>query len=227
MNSPTAILIFANSSQDVGKFNSLADSNKLIEQLNASTLKTVKKTKLPYFLITEKEQCGLTFGERFENAIKMVFNKGYENVITIGNDTPQLKPQHILDAKSHLDKNNFIVGPSLDGGFYLMGIARGHFNKISFLELPWQTSYLQKSISLQITALGIEVLMLAKLQDIDSISDLKKIYTWAYRVCIKLVAIISTLLQISVSFSFISKFLIVKRERKRYFNKGSPIFLPI
>ncbi|CAN0575163.1 unnamed protein product, partial [Ectocarpus sp. 12 AP-2014] len=64
---------------------------RVFETLTKETLRKVKRTKQPYFHISEKEQTGNSFGERFTNAIQTVFDKGYEHIITVGNDTPQLK----------------------------------------------------------------------------------------------------------------------------------------
>ena len=99
----TAILVFANSSQEEISHKAIPKSGLLFDMLTQRTLKTVKKTKLPYFHLTEEHQVGDSFGERFTNAIQMVFTKGFEQIITIGNDTPQLRVSHILDASGHLE----------------------------------------------------------------------------------------------------------------------------
>jgi len=59
-------------------------------------------------------------------------------VITIGNDTPILKSHHIVEASRQLESKNVVLGPSLDGGFYLLGIHKTHFNREQFIDLPWQ-----------------------------------------------------------------------------------------
>ena len=47
--------------------------------------------------------------------------KIYESVILIGIDIPQLEKKLIKNAFTYLEKNNQIIGPSSDGGFYLIG----------------------------------------------------------------------------------------------------------
>ena len=79
----TAILIFANSAaKEVERKEFL--STEIFSALNKQTLKKAKKSKLPYFVVSEKEQIGISFGERFTNAIDLIFKKGFDNVIYSG-----------------------------------------------------------------------------------------------------------------------------------------------
>ena len=150
MKKNTAILIFANSAEKEAERKTFLSSD-VFSALNHQTLKTVEKSGIEYFHFSEKNQVGSSFGERFSNAIENIFNKGFKNVITIGNDTPHLKTKHLVDTVHQLEKNDLVLGPSKDGGFYLMGIKKEHFNKETFLKLPWQTSKLQKCITSIVT----------------------------------------------------------------------------
>jgi uncharacterized protein len=120
MKTKTAILIFANSAEKELTSKSISSSD-FFNLLDSDTVKTVKKTNLPYFHFSEKEQIGSSFGERFTNAIEAVFNKGFEHVISLGNDIPHLRANHILKATQNLATSDYVLGPSTDGGFYLMG----------------------------------------------------------------------------------------------------------
>ena len=102
----TAILIFANTAQEDASRKAIRGSKKLFQKLNEQTLKTVRQSKLPFFHLTEEAQEGTTFGERFTNAIKSVYARGYDNVITIGNDTPHLKSRQLLETAKQLQNNN-------------------------------------------------------------------------------------------------------------------------
>jgi hypothetical protein len=227
MNRQTAVLIFANSSKGEGKFKSFTKGNRFVDELNENILQTVKKSKLPYYFFTEKDQIGNSFGERFSNAIQEVFEKGFESVITVGNDTPQLRKHHILQAAKELNKKKCVFGPSIDGGFYLMGLSRKQFNEVLFLELPWQKKSLEKTISFQIAATQTEVVKLDTLLDVDSESDLKALVKLSQHISGKLLSILSCLLNINVSNFLATKLLIDRREKTTYFNKGSPEFLSV
>lgn len=168
----TAILIFANSAEKEIISKSFS-SRSLFETLNKHTLNIVKKTSLPYFLFSEKQQIGNSFGERFTNAIQSVYDLGFNRIITIGNDTPHLTSKHILKTVEKLERYSIVLGPSTDGGFYLMGLKKSQFNKETFLKLPWQTSNLSRSISKLNAYKNIKISYLEVLTDIDEASDIK------------------------------------------------------
>ena len=172
--SKTAILIFANSAEKelVSKPFS---SSSLFEALNLQTINIAKKTGLPYFHFSEAQQIGANFGERFTNAIQQVYNKGYQAVITIGNDTPHLTAKHILKTAKKLKTHHVVLGPSTDGGFYLMGLKKQHFNPDAFLKLPWQTTNLNRSISKVLASKNSTIHYLELLTDIDIASDIELI----------------------------------------------------
>ncbi len=178
----TAILIFANSSTEELKHKTIVKATTLFDTLTAHTINTVTKSKLPYFHITEKQQVGDTFGERFINAIEAVFNKGYDQVITVGNDTPQLQASQIIKAAKELNAKKFVLGTSTDGGFYIMGIHKSQFNASVLKKLAWQTPHLSKQIIRFITISSIEVIRFKTLQDIDTVSDIKKLLNYAYKI---------------------------------------------
>ena len=85
-----ALLIFALSPEEELQHKCLTQDKRLYNLLNQHTLKLAKSLGVPYFHYTEKEQVGDTFGERYTHAIKKIFSKGFNGVITIGNDTPGL-----------------------------------------------------------------------------------------------------------------------------------------
>lgn len=223
----TAILVFANSSEEDAKSKSLINGHRLFDALTEATLKTVKKTKIPFFLVSEKQQYGNSFGERFAHAIQDVFNKGYENVITLGNDTPHLQTSHILDAYHQLNTDTFVLGPSTDGGFYLMGLHKSMFHKTAFVNLPWQTTKLAKALTTIIQPSQIEVIYLQRLRDLDSGFDLKIIAKSFTSLSSKLLQIILKLLNLLPRYfkkSMACKYFTLSDS---YYNKGSPILLPI
>lgn len=175
MNNKTAILIFANSAKKEAASKSFKASFELFKVLNVHTIKEVKKTGLPYYVVSEKEQIGNSFGERFTNAIENIYEKGFENIITIGNDTPHLNSKHLFKALKKLEQNDIVLGPSKDGGFYLMGLKKSCFNKDTFLKLPWQTSGLNRSISKLKASKKVNLSALETLSDIDSQEDIKTV----------------------------------------------------
>jgi len=218
----TAILIFANSAYKEVENKSFL-SKEVFCALNEQTLKIVQKTGLPYFHFSEKEQKGSNFGERFANAIALVFKKGFKNVITIGNDTPHLQSHHIKSASENLATNDLVLGPSKDGGYYLMGISKKQFHKNTFLSLPWQTQKLNKAINTIIATRQLIVHFLEHLQDIDVKADIKKIIQSFKNIPVQVLSLLKqnhTTQKIYFSGIFIK---ITQHFSNPNFNKGSPL----
>ena len=86
------------------------------------------------------------FGEKLTNSIASIFNKGYQNIITIGSDCPKLTSKIIEQAYQQVNTNNFVIGPDTKGGVYLMAFNRSIFNPQLFQQLSWQTGKLFDSL---------------------------------------------------------------------------------
>lgn len=228
--SKTAILIFANSA-DVESSRKVLGCNKdlqhsLFNKLNDRTFRTVQKTGLPYLIYSEKEQVGNNFGERFNHAVRDVFAKGFERVITIGNDSPELTAAQLLKANQALENGKFVLGPSCDGGFYLMGIDRESFLKTDFLKFSWQ----QKSLFSELIDFAFDVNLsvekLCPLADLDRVEDLKKHGNhWIQ----KLKSLREILLSVddkdAIQNLFSCLHLSSSQHLQTSYNKGSPIFI--
>lgn len=223
----TAILVFAHSSKEELKHKSIPKGGILFDTLTGHTLQTVKKTHLPYFRFSEEEQIGSSFGERFVNAIWAVFDLGYDSVITLGNDSPQLKASHIIEANNQLQAQKFVLGPSIDGGFYLMGLHRSLFNASAFKELPWQTPRLAKQLSKLITAANVEVVRLQTLFDIDNASDVKVVANYCHTLSKNLFGVFLSLVTSKIAIYNCATLLYSTYPTKIHYNKGSPtLFMP-
>ncbi|TMM58927.1 DUF2064 domain-containing protein [Maribacter algarum] len=221
----TAILVFARSSQEEVAHKSIYNGGQLFDALTNHVLETVVKTQLPYFHFSEEKQTGNTFGERFTNAIKTIFEKGYEQIITIGNDTPQLEASHILEAEKQLSLNKSVLGPSVDGGFYLMGLHKSQFDAYAFQQLAWQTSDLSKQLLGLLKLRNADVYRLRTLSDIDTQADIKSIIPYSYKLtCELLIAILQTL-ESGENSHFIPSQKFYPLTLGVRHNKGSPIFI--
>lgn len=221
-----AILIFANSSQEELKYKGIPNSPEIFDALTEQTLATVAQARIPFFHFTENQQLGTTFGERFTNAIQSVFDQGFGKVITIGNDAPQLRTSHILEAIARLNANEFVIGPSTDGGFYLMGIDRSLFDRTEFKKMAWQTSALSRQLLQFITGLSIPVFKLPVLFDIDTTQDIKAIAAYTFRLPIRLLVTILKFLQSKEPVLFNRILFVPELQTKSFYNKGSPISIP-
>ena len=167
-----ALLIFANTPEAEQQRKAVGASLEVFEALTEHTLRLAKQLKLPYYHITEKEQVGDTFGERYINAMKKVFSLGYNGIITIGNDSPSLKISHLKAALNDLQCGNAVLGPSLDGGFYLLAISRNAFLEEQFLSISWNSGAVFRQMLGELKAAGQDVHILNPLVDLDAPSDI-------------------------------------------------------
>ncbi len=149
--SKTAVLVFSRSvGVEVSSKELLKDTHAnidFISLLNKRVKRVVKNSRLPVVYSNENNQVGKSFGERLSHAIQTVFTKGFESVLIVGNDCPDLRTKDIVQAGRLLKKSDFVIGPDLRGGTYLMGMNKTAFNKQAFEKLEWQTKNLLVSIN--------------------------------------------------------------------------------
>jgi glycosyltransferase A (GT-A) superfamily protein (DUF2064 family) len=195
---------------------------ELYQVLNNQVLKTVQRSGLDYFHCTEHEQHGNDFTSRFSAAIQSVFDQGYDNVICVGNDSPQLSTTHISTALQSLENGSAALGPSLDGGFYLMGIKKSHFNREDFASLPWQTNELAGQYYELLASYQNQFITLDHLIDLDSYQDVIQFLSGknAGTLLIKNI-LLSLKLEKPASLDLLSH-AVYHFQSDRFYNKGSP-----
>lgn len=76
--------------------------------------------------VSYKTQVGDNLGERMYNAIEEVLSIGYESCVLIGADIPQIKKEDILEALKNLETTDVVFGPTIDYGYYLVGMKKPH-----------------------------------------------------------------------------------------------------
>jgi rSAM/selenodomain-associated transferase 1 len=104
------------------------------------------------------------------NAFEDGFNKGYDKIVLIGSDLPDLNQMLINEAFYLLDKNEVVLGPALDGGYYLIGMNKP-IPRL-FLDKPWSTPQLMGITLKELNTHGHSVSTLQPLNDIDTYEDL-------------------------------------------------------
>jgi len=117
-------------------------------------------------------QDGETLGNRMQNAFKVLFNKGYRRVVIIGTDSPKLSQHLINDSIKALKDVDFVLGPALDGGYYLLGMNSVDIN--IFKNVEWSTSTVLDQTIKNIRTHKKSHLLLKPLSDIDTLEDLKR-----------------------------------------------------
>jgi rSAM/selenodomain-associated transferase 1 len=120
----------------------------------------------------KKLQYGENLGERMQNAFREGFKGQYEKIVIIGSDCPGITPDIIEEAYAKLDRNDVVLGPSEDGGYYLLGLKKmitGIFESI-----PWSTEEVFSDTVKVLKNKKIDYGLLSTLNDIDTEEDLRK-----------------------------------------------------
>ncbi len=83
------------------------------------------------------EQSSADLGERMKAAFAEAFRKGAQQVILHGTDIPDLTTQRIHEAFDALKSRDLVLGPSTDGGYWLIGLKKP---ADLFAGMEWGTS---------------------------------------------------------------------------------------
>jgi len=117
-------------------------------------------------------QTGTDLGEKMNNAFNRCFLEGFRSAVIIGSDSPDLPHQIIKEAFHALEKNDAVIGPSYDGGYYLIGFRREAFSPKAFSGMAWSTdSVFEKTMQILQDA-GIHIHVLPAWRDIDRPEDI-------------------------------------------------------
>jgi uncharacterized protein len=117
-------------------------------------------------------QNGEDLGERMQRAFEKCFSGGFEAVVLIGSDFPDLPAEMIDDAFLSLKSSDAVMGPALDGGYYLIGFKAETFLPEAFSGPSWGTDGVFKSTCAILGHHGRSVSVLPAWRDIDTQEDL-------------------------------------------------------
>jgi rSAM/selenodomain-associated transferase 1 len=117
-------------------------------------------------------QSGDDLGGRMSNAFRRLFELKYDKLVIIGSDCYDLSSDIINEAFDHLDQSDIVIGPALDGGYYLLGMKEYH--DFLFENKKWSTPDLMLDTILSIKENKKTYSLLQTLTDIDEEKDLNK-----------------------------------------------------
>jgi rSAM/selenodomain-associated transferase 1 len=115
-------------------------------------------------------QSGADLGQRMLNAASDV--KGNDitgRIVIIGSDCPYMQKYHIENAFVELNNQKLVLGPSEDGGYYLIGFQE--INESLFNEILWSTGVVMSETIEKAKAIGWNHSLLPILSDIDTYPD--------------------------------------------------------
>jgi rSAM/selenodomain-associated transferase 1 len=121
-------------------------------------------------------QQGKDLGERMDSAFQDAWAKGLQSAVLIGSDCPALTPALIVQALSELARHDLVLGPAMDGGYYLIGLHRdlapGAQDSL-FQDIDWGTDTVYRQTLARAAAAKLTTFTLRELNDIDRPEDLQ------------------------------------------------------
>ena len=117
------------------------------------------------------QQVGEDLGARLASAVAAAFDRGSEAVVVVGTDSPDLPPDRVSAAFAHLEKVDIVLGPAIDGGYYLIGLAGPHIEV--FEGVDWGTERVLHQTRRRTEVLGLTRFELESWRDIDRPEDLQ------------------------------------------------------
>ncbi|MGF1529800.1 MAG: TIGR04282 family arsenosugar biosynthesis glycosyltransferase [Puniceicoccaceae bacterium] len=112
-------------------------------------------------------------GNRLNRAFEEANPSTRQPVFAIGGDCPDLSPKIFEQALETLQESDCVLGPALDGGYYLIGTRAHH--PILFSGIPWSTEEVLAKTCANATRSGLKTILLEPLPDIDTEEDLKNL----------------------------------------------------
>lgn len=110
-------------------------------------------------------------GERLANAFKKEFDAGADKVVVIGTDCVECDKAEINYALELLNYNDAVIGPSYDGGYYLLGLKKTHGS--IFENVSWSGLQVYDQTCNNLERLGYSYSVLPYARDIDTIEDVQ------------------------------------------------------
>jgi len=140
-------------------------------------LSLASSADVPYFRFAFPEfqissQSGGNLGQRFTKSFQKAFDQGATAVVVIGTDIPDLNRTILQSAFDALSENEVVIGPDLDGGYYLIGTRLR--DATLFKNIDWSSERVFQQTERLILAQGLTMFYLPTLSDVDTDEDFRR-----------------------------------------------------
>lgn len=126
----------------------------------------------PDFVVEPQNGCDL--GARMATAFSRVFSRGHRHAVIIGTDSPDLPAEYVHQAFRELadDAVDAVLGPSEDGGYYLLALKQVY--ECLFAGIAWSTGTVTRVSLARAEEAGLRVKLLPVWHDVDTDADLER-----------------------------------------------------
>ena len=118
-------------------------------------------------------QTGEGLGERMHRALAWVLSLGYDACVLIGSDLPELTEAHLIAAFAALDEADATLGPTADGGYYLVGLKKPC--RALFTGQTYGCASVYENTLAAVQATGLRFCPAPPCRDVDVPEDLRRL----------------------------------------------------
>lgn len=118
-------------------------------------------------------QKGADLGERMVNALACAAADGYWRTVLIGSDIPEMTESLLEEAFCRLADHDAVIGPAMDGGYYLVGFSGSRICRAAFEDMAWSGADVYENTRKRLAQNHNTVYALQPLADIDTVEDLR------------------------------------------------------
>jgi rSAM/selenodomain-associated transferase 1 len=116
---------------------------------------------------------GADIGDCLHQALSHLLTAGHPQAIALNTDGPTLPHGYLQQAMADLDQADVVLGPSEDGGYYLIGIKQAYPEL--FQGIQWSTAQVTVETLRRARELGLKVEQLPPWYDVDTSFDLERL----------------------------------------------------
>ena len=117
-------------------------------------------------------QQGRDLGERMLRCFRDLHGAGFERVLMIGADVPHVRDAWLDEAEAQLEDADLVLGPSADGGYYLIAMRQPHD---VFTGVEMSTPHVLADTCRRADTAGLRVHLLPPSFDVDDVDDLRRL----------------------------------------------------
>ena len=129
--------------------------------------------RAPFAAYSLSEQQGDDFGTRLGAAMELAVKEAGGSALLTGADSPEISATLLERAFRSLEDYDVVLGPAIDGGYYLIGMRAYH--PTLFLGINWSTETVAAETEAAAHALGLTTTRLEELSDLDYLEDLRNL----------------------------------------------------
>jgi rSAM/selenodomain-associated transferase 1 len=115
------------------------------------------------------------FGDCLLHTIEEIFARGHASAVVLNSDSPTLPTAFLVETAAALARpgDRAVLGPSSDGGYYLLGLKAAH--RHMFENIAWSTEQVAKQTLERAREIGLDVHRLPVWYDVDDVDGLRRL----------------------------------------------------